>query len=435
MHTLADELNTRLSGTVAGRLLSGLGRRIYFPKGIIAQSAEAKQAAHTANATIGMAYNKGTPLVLSVVSSNLPCLKPDEAVIYAPTAGVESVRHAWKKQMVKKNPSLNPSRFSLPIVVPGITAGISYTADLFLDEGQTIFSGGPCWDNYGLIFRERRGGVLAEIPFFNDGYGLNLDAITAALREAAKTGTVRIILNFPNNPSGYSPSHAESDALIALILEIAEGGTDVLVLCDDAYFGLFYEEDTIKESLFGRLASLHERVLAVKIDGPTKEDYVWGFRMAFVSFGSLSLSAEGIDAIIKKFMGIIRSSVSCTNTPAQYLMLKTMDDPRTAGEKEAYCRMLCSRYRRVKQFIAENGEHPVLKPLPFNSGYFMSFRCDGIDAEALRRELLAAHGIGTVVLEEKYLRIAFAALDEDKIPPVYRAIYQTANDLKNRTDR
>jgi aspartate/methionine/tyrosine aminotransferase len=431
MHILADELNARLDGTVAGRFLSGLGRRLYFPRGIIAQSAEAKQAAYTANATIGIAYSGGKPLVMSAISDNLPRLKPDETVTYAPTAGVESVRRAWKEQMLKKNPSLDSRHFSLPVVVPGITAGISYTADLFLDEGEVILSGGPCWDNYGLIFRERRGGLLTEIPLFSGGPGLNMAAISSAFREAAKTGAVRAILNFPNNPSGYAPSQTEADALIALIREIAEGGADVLILCDDAYFGLFYEDDTIKESLFGRLASLHERVLAVKIDGPTKEDYAWGFRMAFVSFGSLGLDEDGINAVIRKYMGAIRSSVSCANTPAQYLMLKTIDDPRTSGEKEAYYNMLRSRYLTVKRFIEEEGNHPVLKPLPFNSGYFMSFRCEGLNAETLRRELLTRHGIGAVALEEKYLRVAFAALDEDKIFPIYKTIYRTAADIKN----
>jgi aspartate/methionine/tyrosine aminotransferase len=432
MHILADELNARLDGTAAQGLLSGLGRRLYFPRGIIAQSGEAKQAAHTANATIGMAYKDGKPLVMSAIADNLPRLKPNETVAYAPTAGVEPVRLAWKELMLKKNPSLDPSHFSLPVVVPGITAGISYTADLFLDEGQVILSGGPCWDNYGLIFRERRGGTLTEVPLFNGGPGLNIGAIDAAFREAAKTGAVRIIFNFPNNPSGYAPSQREADALIALVREIAEGGADVLVLCDDAYFGLFYEEDTIKESLFVRLASLHERVLAVKIDGPTKEDYAWGFRMAFVSFGSLGLDSNGIDAVITKYMGAIRSSVSCANTPAQYLMLKTMEDPRTPDEKEGYYQMLRSRYRAVKRFINEEGGHPVLKPLPFNSGYFMSFRCEGLGAEVLRRELLTRHGIGTIALEEQYLRITFAALEEEKIPQVYKTIYSTAELLARR---
>ncbi|MDR2053162.1 MAG: aminotransferase, partial [Treponema sp.] len=57
MNPLAVELNSILEGTVADRFLSGLGRRIYFPRGIIAQSSEAKTRAFRANATIGMAYS------------------------------------------------------------------------------------------------------------------------------------------------------------------------------------------------------------------------------------------------------------------------------------------------------------------------------------------------------------------------------------------
>jgi aspartate/methionine/tyrosine aminotransferase len=429
MEKLAFELNTILDGTVAGRLLSKLGRRIYFPQGIIAQSSEAKKSARRANATIGMAFNGGNPLILSAVAESMSGLSPEETVVYAPTAGTEPVRRMWKEAMILKNPSIDAGGISLPAVVPGITAGISYTADLFLDEGQPILVCVPCWDNYSLIFKERRGAVLGEVPVFGSGPGLDMAAIEQALREAAKTGVVRIILNFPNNPSGYSPSRNEAERLTRLILEAAQGGADVLVICDDAYFGLFYEEETEKESLFGRFASLHDRVLAVKIDGPTKEDYVWGFRTAFLSFGSRGLEAAHYNALEKKLLGIIRSSVSCANTPAQSITLKALADPRSAGEKERYRALLKNRYLAVRRFIRENPNHPALVPLPFNSGYFMSFRCSGIHAETLRQELLFRHGIGAIALGDRILRIAFSSVDEDQIPGIYRIIYDTAGEL------
>jgi hypothetical protein len=63
--------------------------------------------------------------------------------------------------------------------------------------------------------------------------------------------------------------------------------------------------------------------------------------------------------------------------------------------------------------------------MPFNSGYFMSFRC-GVDAEALRKKLLADHGIGTIALGPGILRVAFAALEEEQIPEIYGIIYETA---------
>ncbi|MDR2517471.1 MAG: aminotransferase class I/II-fold pyridoxal phosphate-dependent enzyme [Spirochaetaceae bacterium] len=427
MSDLAAELNAVLAGTAAGRLLSALGRRMFFPRGIIAQAAEAKQRA-SVNATLGMAYRDGKPLILSALHDSLPRLSPAETVVYAPTAGVAETRAAWKEELLRKNPSLRADAVSLPIVTPGITAGISYTADLFLDEGDTVAASFPSWDNYRLIFEERRGAVLREIPFFgpdDERETLDLAGIERGLRAAAEGGALRVILNFPNNPSGYAPARGEADALADILFRIAGDGADVLVFCDDAYFGLFYEDGAARESLFARLAGLHERIVAVKIDGPTKEDYAWGLRMAFVTLGSKGLTAEHRDALEKKYMGLIRSSVSCANTPAQYLMLKTLTDSRTPAEKEGFFRLLESRYRAVRRFLAEHAPHPVLRPLPFNAGYFMCFRCTGINAEDLRRALLDC-GVGTVALGDRYLRVTFAAIEEDVIKDVYEKIYAAA---------
>ncbi|MDR0448107.1 MAG: aminotransferase class I/II-fold pyridoxal phosphate-dependent enzyme [Treponema sp.] len=440
MNPLANELNDALDKSHAGVFLSSLGRRLFFPKGIIAQAAEAKKTARI-NATLGMAFKDRKPLILSPLAKHFPGLLPEEIVVYAPTAGIEALRNTQKAALIRKNSCLKEGDFSLPVVVPGITAGISYIADLFLDKGQVILAGDPSWDNYSLIFSERREAILKGIALFsvdvpgNDDVPnkvgvFNIDAFENALKEEAKTGQVRIILNFPHNPSGYTLLKTEAEKLIALINDCAEGGASVLVICDDAYFGLFYEDETINESLFGPLAALHERVLAVKIDGPTKEDYVWGLRTGFVSIGSKGLDISGYEALEKKLMGAIRSSVSCANTPAQYLALKTWEDPATTADKEAFFSLLCRRYRTVKQFIAENPPpSSVLETLPFNSGYFMCFRCKaGLGAEELRQALLKK-GIGTIALEDKYLRVTFAAIEEEEIPEVYRVIYGTASEL------
>ncbi|MDR0389350.1 MAG: aminotransferase class I/II-fold pyridoxal phosphate-dependent enzyme [Spirochaetaceae bacterium] len=429
MNPLAEELNSILDQTVAGRLLSSFGRRIYFPKGIVAQSAEAKTQAHTANATIGMAYKNGRPLILKSVVQAMPILSPDESVGYAPTAGLDEARRAWKKELLKKNPSINGDAISLPAVIPGLTSGISYTADLFVDQGQTVLSADPCWDNYSLIIEGRKGGVLKGVPFFVPGRGLDIDAIDSACKEAAKEGQLRVLFNFPQNPSGYTPSKSEGDALVGIIQETARKGADVLVIVDDAYFGLFYE-DTLRESLFGRFAGLDERVLAVKIDGPTKEDYVWGFRTGFLSFGSKGLNAGAYDALEKKLMGTIRSSVSCANTPAQSIMLKTLADPQTREEKKELFCLMEKRYRAVRAFVDRHAGHKVLEALPFNSGYFMSFLCKGIEAEKLRKTLLSESGIGTITLGP-YLRVAFSSLETEQIPQVYETIYATAEALAN----
>jgi aspartate/methionine/tyrosine aminotransferase len=90
--------------------------------------------------------------------------------------------------------------------------------------------------------------------------------------------------------------------------------------------------------------------------------------------------------------------------------------------------ILQNRYNIVKEFIKNNPDHPVLQPMPFNSGYFMSFHCKA-DAEALRQELLQKHGIGVIALGEHCIRVAFSSIDEEKINAVYRQIYDTAAKL------
>lgn len=428
---LAEELNAILAPCIAGRMLSDLGTRLYFPKGIIAQSGEAKKLGHTANATIGMACKGGKPVILSSLKDQLPSLNSAEAVAYPPTAGNEDLRALWRDAIRKKNPSLKDAIFSLPVLVPGLTAGISYLSDLFLGEDTVLLTGSPAWDNYVLIVEARRNATLKGFSMFK-GAGFNAEEFRAAVMAEAKTGKVRMLLNFPQNPSGYTPTRSEAATIVKIVTEAADSGADVLVWCDDAYFGLDYEADIESESLFARLAAAHERILAVKIDGPTKEDYVWGLRTGFLTFGSKGMNEAQYEALIKKLMGAIRSSVSCAAAPSQSLMAKMLADPRTEGEKLAFRAMLEERYRVVRAFINAHAGHSALEALPFNSGYFMSMKCKGIGAEDLRVKLLHEHGIGTIAIDPSHLRVAFASVDTEKLEPVFETIFKVAEELARK---
>ena len=424
---LAQELNDILEGSTPRLLLSDLGERLYFPKGIIAQSGEAKKLGKTANGTIGMTVVEGKPAILKAVHQYAPDLTSSELVAYAPTAGNLELRQLWKESIIKKNPNLKDKSISLPVVVPGLTAGISYLADLFLDETKGLIASDPSWDNYVLIASARRNAPFIQFTMFKDGK-FNIEGLEESLREQSKTGSVRVLLNFPQNPSGYSPTSEEVKKIVSIIKDIADNGTKVMVWCDDAYFGLDYEDNIEKQSLFAYLADLSPNVLAAKIDGPTKEDFVWGFRCGFITFGCKGLTEDQYDALVKKLMGAIRSSVSCSSTPPQTLLLKAFKDPDVENQKAEFRRILEKRYRIVKEFVnSHTSKH--LYPLPFNSGYFMSFHLNDIDAEVLRQKLLKDKGIGTISIDSSTLRVAFSSLDEEKINIVYQAIYDTAEEI------
>ncbi|PKL04563.1 MAG: aminotransferase [Spirochaetae bacterium HGW-Spirochaetae-9] len=426
MNPLAVELNSILSDSVASRLLSEMGRRMYFPKGILTQSAEATEKAHRYNATIGMAYESGQPMMLDALRKALPSLSPAEAVAYASTGGVMALRKEWKASLAGKNPSLVGKSFSLPVVVPGLTAAVSYICDLFLEPGDTVVVPDMHWPNYRLIIEERKMASGLTFPIFSKG-GYNIEGLESKLREAgAKHGKAVCILNFPNNPTGYSLTLKEADAIVAMLLAIAKEGTDILVIADDAYFGLQYEDGLLRESMFARLLDAHENILAVKADGPTKEDYVWGFRVGFVSFGGKGLDEKMQDALAKKLMGVIRSSVSSSSGLAQQLLLKALQYPGYEEQKARYRKILEGRYKAMKSYFATHELPASLVPLPFNSGYFMSFECKGLSAEKLRVELLEKLGIGTISMQDKYLRIAFSSVEEEQVPALLDAIVSIA---------
>ena len=428
INALAQELNETLKGTTPGVLLSDVGTRLYFPKGIIAQSGEAKKLGKTANGTIGMTVIDGTPVMLPSVKKYIPDLSSRELVAYAPTAGNPDLRELWKQALIKKNPSLEGKSFSLPVVVPGLTAGISYLADLFLDETKPLVAADPSWDNYVLIANARRNAEFVQFPMFADGK-FNIPGLEKVLREQAKSGSVRVLLNFPQNPSGYSPTSAETAQIVSIIKSLADAGTKVMVWCDDAYFGLNYEKDIESQSLFAHLCDLSPNVLAAKIDGPTKEDFAWGFRCGFITFGCKGLTEEQYDALVKKLMAAIRSSVSCSSTPPQSLLLKAFQNPaQVEKEKAEFRAVLEKRYALVKKFTTTHTSENIT-PLPFNSGYFMAFDTKKVNAETQRQKLLKERGIGTISIDSRTLRVAFSSLEEDKIDIVYQAIYETADEL------
>lgn len=420
--TIAEELNQTLDGTAAFRLLAPLGRRMYMPKGLLTQSAEATERAHRFNATIGMAYADGEPMILDAVRAALPGLTPYEAVAYAPTAGLPELRKLWKSALAAKNPSFRGKECSLPVVVPGLTAAVSFIADLFVDAGEGVVVPDLHWPNYRLIIEERKTAKGLTFPLF-EGKGFNLRGFEEKLRASAATkGKAIAVLNFPNNPTGYSPTLAEGEAILAAIGRVADEGSDVLIICDDAYFGLAYEADVLAESLFGKLADFHPRVVVAKADGPTKEDYMWGFRTGFVTLAGKGLNAAQLDALSKKVMGVVRSAVSNSPAPAQHIFLKALTEPGYEEQKARYRALLAARYRKARDVLATSELPASLKPLPFNSGYFMSIECEGVSAEKIRLRLLN-EGIGVIALGEKHLRIAFSCIEEKDIPDLYAAIF------------
>jgi aspartate/methionine/tyrosine aminotransferase len=426
MNEQAEELNDKIkqNNPYLFEMLSSRGRNIFFPaKGILAQAADAK--GKKINATIGIALEEdGSPMRLSSIANKIN-LDPKQIFPYASSFGNAELRKKWKELILKKNPSLEGKKISLPVVTGALTHGLSISGYLFVNEGDEIILQDLFWGNYKLIFINGYGAKLNTFKTFKDG-GFNIEGLKEKL--GGDVGKKIISLNFPNNPSGYTPTNEEIKEIVKIIKEAADRGNNIVVLIDDAYFGLVYEDGIFTESIFTKLCDLHERVLAVKIDGATKEEYVWGLRIGFLTYGCEGINDDICFALEQKTAGAIRGNISNASNLSQSLVLQAFNSANYEEEKKEKYGILKARFDMVEKILTEHPEYKEeFEALPFNSGYFMCIKLNK-DSEKVRQVLLSKYDTGVIATGD-LLRIAFSSAPKDQLEELYDNIYKACKEV------
>ncbi len=434
MNPIAQELNKIIkeANPHTYDMLSNKGKNLYFPKGILSQGAEAKEKAYKYNATIGIATENGVPMHFPSIMSyiNLP---PQQSLNYAPSFGIPQLRETWQRLLFHKNPSLNGKDISLPIVTNAITHGLSVASELWIDESDVILLPDKIWGNYTLLLSILHNAQIKKYKLFSSQGGFNLTAFEAILREEAKRKEkIGVLLNFPNNPTGYTPTKEEAKRIVEILYNLAEKGTNLVVLLDDAYFGLFYDDNTIKESLFALLTGIHSRIMAIKLDGGTKENYVWGLRVGFITYGTLLKpnTKNCYDALERKTAGAVRGTISNSPHLSQSIILGSLNSDKYESEKEEKFAIMYKRATRVKEVLANKQYYEAWDVYPFNSGYFMCLKLKTVNAEELRLHLLNKYGVGVISLGETDIRIAFSCVEEEDIQDVFDIIFKAIKDIE-----
>ena len=412
MSSEAEELNEKIRESFVYSLLSDLGKKIYFPRtSILIQAAEAK--GKKLNATIGIALQDDkTPMRLASIEKKI-LLNPKDVFPYASNYGKPELRALWLEKIRKEN---KLKETSTPIVAGGLTNALSMVAYLFVNPGDRIVTTDKFWENYEMVFG-LPGGILDTFNMFKGG-GLDLESFRKKLKEGK--GKKIVLFNFPHNPTGYSPTEKEVREIVEIIEKEAEKNK-ILVILDDAYFGLVYKKGAYRGSLFSKLAGL-ENVFVIKVDGPTKEDYSWGLRVAFITYAGKGIKQETYKALEEKTAGLIRGTISNASHPSQSLVLEASKSKTYQKEKEENYRVLKKRFEKVQEVLKDKKYADVFKPLPCNSGYFICLE-PKVDTEKVRKLLLQKYDTGVVVFEN-LIRVAFCSLSEGEVKKVFENIYQ-----------
>ena len=429
MNPLALDLNEQLSKSnpEVADMLSDLGKLMYYPKGILSQSAEAKSTQY--NATIGMATYSDSKMYANTLNDMFNHLEPDDIFPYAPPQGIEPLRDLWQQKMLKENPDLDKKDMTRPILTNALTHGLSLVGDMFVDSGDTLLLPTHNWGNYKLVYSTRHNAEIETYDIFDEEGHFTTEALVNTL-ENYKKDKVILILNYPNNPTGYTPTQGEVTTIVNAIKSLAERGTNVIALVDDAYYGLFYE-DVYTQSLFTALTNLHlDNILPIRLDGATKEFFAWGLRVGFITFGvNNEITKQVLEAKVK---GMIRSNISSGPMPSQSAVKYVLEHSEIFNKEiQQNIDTLQARYEVTKAVVYDDKYAQFWQPYDFNSGYFMALQVKDVDPEQLRKHLIDQYSIGIIALNATDIRIAFSCVEKDDIPHVFDAIAKAIADLQN----
>lgn len=402
-----------------GKALSSFGRRVYAPKGIPFQAQQA--AGCKVNATIGQITDgKGQPLPLDRLGGLMKDLPKKDVFLYSPIQGRERCRTLWKNKLIAED--IRFSTLSLPGVSLGICHALAMATDLFFERGDTLVVPDLYWDNYDQIFEVRHEARMVHYPFY-DGTTFNIKGLKQVLDEVS--GKVHVLLNFPNNPTGFSPTLNEIKQIADLLVSAAEKRI-VVVYCDDAYHGLVFEPNATTQSLFFELIDRHPNLIALKADGVTKELSFFGGRVGFLSLGFSGPVGQYLN---EKICGLVRGSVGSPVGISQFLSEEELLDPHHESSFQNLKSILEKRYRVLQAGLSQGS--PFWTPLPFNSGCFCLLQLKpGLQAEKVRQQLIKDESVGVVSHLDRYLRIAFCSMTEKDISILLQALHRTCEKME-----
>lgn len=434
-----------LKQTSAWNALSFLGRNIYLPQGIFYWSGRAAKEAQV-NGTIGIAQNDDG------VISHLPLAEKwaGQAILehvpkgkifgYAPIPGVLSLRQKWLAKISGEHP--NCEKFAtMPIVTNGITHGLALASRLFLDVGQTLVTADKSWENYEHIFTGVQGLKVATFSLFDNNSGFNIrDCINICRKTADVQGKVILLLNFPHNQTGFTPSASEAKQLGSELHKLCSEIPRVpfVVLLDDAYEGYVYDDAGVKKSILSEIFAQLPNLTVVKMDGISKALLAYGYRIAFLTFflnlpDGKSFSEEVLKTVCEeidsKVGGLIRGEISQVNHHGQILADALMDEyDEVLRQRDDVILMLKKRWevaiKTIKECYTKYGKEKLIFD-PCNSGFFCYANlAKGIDPVMVAERLIKEKGVG-VVPSTQGLRIAFCGVPQNKIEHMIRSIFET----------
>lgn len=309
---------------------------------------------------------------------------------YAPNAGLPALREVIAKQVSKE--SGIPYEANNVAVTIGATEAVYLSFMACINPGDEVIILAPYWVQYENIVK-LLGGKPVIINTFKEDFEPDLNAVHKAITDKTKA----IVVNSPNNPSGY----VYQDSFLKELAEMAQTN-HILIFDDEAYRSLTYGKG------YNSITKYCRKEDVIVINSFSKEYAMTGWRVGYV------VAEEDFINTVVKFQ---QNIAVCVATPNQYAAIEAMTNAdQYAGDiKEVFA-------KRRETLIRElNKIEKISYQAPQGTFYaFIDISKTGLDSKSFCFSLLEkAHvavipGIAFGEAFDNYIRLAFT-LNEDRI--------------------
>lgn len=374
---------------------------------VVAQAAEAKKeygVDKVVDATIGSLYGEDNKIVaLKSVFDSFEEIAPEIKAKYAGGfKGNESYRSAIKDWVIGET-----ELCSSVIATPGGTGAVNLTIELMLEVGQTVVIPEIAWGSYAVM-ANNRGIKVAKYSMF-DGDSFNLTSFKEVCSKVMNDQKkLVVIINDPcHNPTGYSMTAEEWEAVIAYLNELSTLG-EVVLLNDIAYIDYSYQREYARNymNIFNKIS---EKVLVVVAFSCSKTMTSYGLRCG----AALILAKDQREVQISEdcYAKAARAIWSNINNGAMenFVRVTTKYHDDFMNEKEEYIQLLKKRSDIVVKEASECG----LELYPYKEGFFVTVKMENNELRDKYHEALIQNQIFTVKVNLG-IRIAICSLSVDK---------------------
>jgi aspartate/methionine/tyrosine aminotransferase len=288
-------------------------------------------------------------------------------LFYSHNLGLYSLRQALAQYLTRLHRPTAPEEVA--VTSAGVNA-LMVVSQLLLDPGDRVVEVVPLWPNVQEIPRIL-GATVATVALEFSPQGWRLDC--GRLIEELKPGTRALVLNSPNNPTGWTATRDEQRAILE---HCRKHG--IWIVADDAYERLYYEGNNVAPS-FLDLADPGERVISTNTF--SKSWLMTGWRLGW------AVVPAALEADLGK---LIEYNTSCAPVFVQRagLAAVTQGEPVIAHTLE--------RFRAARDYlVGELKNIPGVEVALPSGTMYAFFRVEGVtDSLAFCKKLVAEHGLG-----------------------------------------